>query len=125
MCIVALCAAGLALSGAPISVLIFFAALGVAVYTCMSLARHGFKLSDIATLLAIVLLTAAIILPAMERTRSRTLGARFFPLSFPPDTSPCFMAQNEVRPFARTTECHQSTNSDLSRSFLAWLIRLW
>jgi hypothetical protein len=83
MCVVALCALGLALYGAPISMMIFFAALCGAVYTCINLARHGFKLSDIATLLAIVLLTAAIILPAMERTRSRTFGARFFPSLVP------------------------------------------
>ncbi len=81
--IVALCAAGLTLYGTPISMMIFFTVLGGAVYTCISLARHGFKLSDIATLLAIVLLTAAIILPAMERTRNRTLGARFFPSLVP------------------------------------------
>lgn len=80
---VAICAAALALSSSPIPVIIFLTTLAGAIYTCLSLARHGFKLADIAILLAIVLLTAAFLLPGMERTRSRTFGTRFFPSLVP------------------------------------------
>jgi hypothetical protein len=83
MVVVAVCAAGLVLSGSPPPMIVFFTTLAGAVYACLSLGRHGFKLVDIATLLAIILLTAAIVLPAMERTRSRTLGKRFFPSVVP------------------------------------------
>jgi hypothetical protein len=74
---------GLLLRGFPTPVIIFFTMLGGAVYTCLRLARHGLKLADIATLLAIILLTAAFVLPAMEQTRSRTLGKRSFPSVVP------------------------------------------
>ncbi len=83
MVVVAVCAAGLALSGAPTPMIVFFGILAAAVYACLSLARHGFKLADVSALLAIILLTAAIMLPAMERTRNRTLGKRFFPFAVP------------------------------------------
>jgi hypothetical protein len=81
--IVALCAAALLVRGLPTPVIIFFAILGAAVYTCLRLARHGFKLAEIATLLAIILLIAAFLLPAMERTSRRTMGYQFFPTLVP------------------------------------------
>jgi hypothetical protein len=80
---VAVCAAGLVLSGSPTPMIVFFTILAGAVCVCLGLARHGFKLADITTLLAIILLTAAVLLPAMERTRNRTLGKRFFPCAVP------------------------------------------
>jgi hypothetical protein len=83
MVIVAVCAAWLALSGSPTPMIVYFTILVGAVFTCLTLARHGFKLTDITTLLAIILLTAAIMLPAMERTRNRTLGKSFFPFTVP------------------------------------------
>jgi hypothetical protein len=83
LALVAICAATLALSRSPIPVIIFFMTFAGAVYTCLNLARHGFKLADIAILLAIVLLTAAFLLPAIERTRGRTIGTRFFPSLVP------------------------------------------
>jgi hypothetical protein len=83
MVVVAVCAAWLALSGSPTPMIVFFAILVGAIYTCLRLAKYGFKLADIATLLAIILLTAAIVLPAMERTRIRTLGKSFFPFAVP------------------------------------------
>jgi hypothetical protein len=61
----------------------FFAILAGAVYACLSLARHGVRFTDIATLMAIILLAAAIILPAMEWTRNRTLRKRWFPFAVP------------------------------------------
>jgi hypothetical protein len=83
MVLVAVCAAGLVLSGSPTAVIVFFTILAGAVYACLSLARHGFKLADITTLLAIILLTAALVLPAMEQTRNRTLGKSSFPFAVP------------------------------------------
>jgi hypothetical protein len=74
---------GLLLRGFPTPVIIFLTTLGGAIYTCLRLARHGLELADIATLLAVILLTAAFVLPAMERTRSRTLGRRLFPSVVP------------------------------------------
>jgi hypothetical protein len=83
MVIVVVCAAGLVLCSAPTPMIAFFAILAGAVYACLSLARHGFRITDISTLLAIILLTAAIMLPAMDRTRNRTLGKRFLPFAVP------------------------------------------
>jgi hypothetical protein len=83
MLVVAVCAAGLVLSGCPASVIVFFSILAVAVYTCLSLARHGFTLADVATLLAIILLAAASILPAMQQASNRTLGTSSFPFAVP------------------------------------------
>jgi hypothetical protein len=64
-------------------VIIFLTTLAGAVHTCLSLGRHGFKLADIATLLAIILLTAAIVLAAMEHPGRSTLGMRLFPSEIP------------------------------------------
>jgi CHASE2 domain-containing sensor protein len=83
MVIVAVCSAGLLVSRSPMPMIVFFTALAGALLACLSLARHGFKLVDITTLLAIILLTAAVILPAMERTRNRTLGTSVFPFAVP------------------------------------------
>jgi len=65
MVVVAVCAALLMLSSAPTPMIVFFAILAGAVHACLSLARHGFRLIDISTLLVIILLTAALVLPAM------------------------------------------------------------
>jgi hypothetical protein len=83
MVIVVVCSAGLLVSRSPMPMVVFFTTLAGAVLACLGLARHGFKLADITALLAIILLTAAIILPAMERTRNRTLGKSFFPFAVP------------------------------------------
>ncbi len=83
MVIVAVCSAGLLVSRSPMPMIVFFTALAGAVLACLSLARYGFKLADITMLLAIILLTAAFILPAMERTRNRTLGKSYFPFAVP------------------------------------------
>jgi hypothetical protein len=81
--IVAVCSAGLLVSRSPMPMIVFFTILSGAVFTCLSLGRHGFKLADITTLLTIILLTAAIILSAMERTGNRTLGKSIFPFAVP------------------------------------------
>jgi hypothetical protein len=83
MAIVVVCAAWLVLCSAPTPMIVFFAILAGAVYACLRMAWHGFRFTDVSTLLAIIVLTAAIILPAMERTRNRTLGKRFFPFAVP------------------------------------------
>jgi hypothetical protein len=83
MVMVAVSAAGLVLSGFPTPMILFITLFALAVYTCLNLTGHGFSLADITTLLAIILLTAAIMLPAMERTRIGTLGKSFFPIAVP------------------------------------------
>jgi hypothetical protein len=83
MVMVAVCAACLMLSSAPTPVIVFFAILAGAVHACLCLARHGFRFIDISTLLVIILLTAALVLSAMERTRNRTLGNSVFPFAVP------------------------------------------
>jgi hypothetical protein len=83
MVIVAVCSAGLLVSRSPMPMIVFFTTLAGAVFACLSLARYGFKLADITMLLAIILLTAAVILPAMERTRNHTLGKSLFPFAVP------------------------------------------
>jgi hypothetical protein len=83
MAIVAVCSAGLVVFRSPTAMIVFFTTLTGAVFVCLSLGKHGFKLADISTLLAIILLTAAIILPAMWRTGNRTLGKSFFPFAVP------------------------------------------
>jgi hypothetical protein len=50
---------------------------------CLSPARHGVRLASIATLLAIILVTAAFMPPALEQTRSRALGKRFYQSMIP------------------------------------------
>ena len=77
MIVVAICSAGLALSGYPVIMIIFFTAITGAVFICLSLGRHGFKFTDIITLLAMILLAAAFVLPKIEQTRSRTLSKQF------------------------------------------------
>ena len=81
--VVAVCAVGLLVLRCPTPMIVFFTTLAGAVFLCMRLPRHGFKPADVAMLLAIILLTAAFMLPAMERTRKRTLGKSFFPFAVP------------------------------------------
>jgi hypothetical protein len=50
----------------------------------LSLARYSFKFTDIITLLAMILLAAALMLPKIEQTRSRTLSKQFL-RSFVPE----------------------------------------
>jgi hypothetical protein len=80
---VAVCAGALSLAGSPIPVILFLTALAVAVYFCLNLARHGMRLIDIVTMLAIILITAAFLLPAMQQTRNQTMGKRYFPSIVP------------------------------------------
>jgi hypothetical protein len=54
------------------------------------LARRGFKLVDIVTVLVIVLLTFGFLLPAMVQTRYRTAGRRTLPISVPPNITALF-----------------------------------
>ena len=83
MVLVAVSAAGLALSRFPPPMILFITIFAGAVHACFRLTRFGFTLADITTLLAIILLTAAVVLPAMERTRIRTLGRSIFPFAVP------------------------------------------
>lgn len=83
MIIVAACSAGLLVSRSPAPLSIFFTVLAGAVLACFILARHGFRFADVTVLLAIILITAAVILPAMERARNRTLGRTWFTFAVP------------------------------------------
>jgi hypothetical protein len=83
MTVVAACSAGLLVCRCPAPMIVYFAAFAVALVACLSLPRHGFRLVDVATVLAILLLTAALILPAMERAGGRSLGKSYFPFSAP------------------------------------------
>ena len=83
MVTVAVCAGALSLAGSPIPVMLFLTSLAVAVYFCLNLARHDAKFVDIVTLLAIILITAAFLLPAMQQTRNQTMGNRYFPSIVP------------------------------------------
>jgi hypothetical protein len=84
-CMIAIsgCAAGLVLLSFPPPMAVFLLVLALAVFVSLRLPRHGFPLADVAVLLALILVTAVLLLPAMERTRDRTFGKRFFPLAVP------------------------------------------
>jgi hypothetical protein len=81
MIVVAASAAGLALWRASASTIVLVSSLAIVVLGTLLLARSGFTLVDIATVLAIVLLTASLMLPAMQRMRALTLGRRTFPMT--------------------------------------------
>jgi hypothetical protein len=83
MVLVAVCSVELLVFRSPMGMIVFFTILAGAVVICLSLGRHGFTLADITTLLAIILLTAAIILPGMWRMGNRTRGKNFFPVAVP------------------------------------------
>jgi hypothetical protein len=83
MASVAATASALCLSGSPMPTFVFVAIFALAVAICFRLPRYGFKFADVSTVLAIILLAAAFLLPAMAQTRSRTLGKQFFPSLMP------------------------------------------
>jgi hypothetical protein len=63
--------------------IIFFLTMGAAIFVALRLPRHGSKLTDVATLLAIILLSAALVLLAIDQTRRRTAGKQFIPSIVP------------------------------------------
>jgi hypothetical protein len=83
MIVVAACSAVFLACLCPAPMIAYLAVLAVAVAACLSLPRHGFRFVDLATVLAILLLTAALVLPAMERAWVRSLGKSYFPFSTP------------------------------------------
>ena len=85
MIAVVLCAAGLALARLPLSLLILLALACGLTFGPLFLARKGFKLADIITVLALALLTIGFLLPAMVQTRYRTAGRRTLPVTVPAD----------------------------------------
>jgi hypothetical protein len=80
---VALCAGALSLPAMPTSLIIVLTIVAASVFITLRLAQIGFRLADVLTMLAIILFTAAFLLPAMEQTRAQTLGKRFFPIVVP------------------------------------------
>jgi hypothetical protein len=81
--LVASCAAALVISRFPSPMIVFVPAVAVSLLVCFRLPRHGFRLADVTTLLAIILLTSGLLLPEIERTRDRTAGRRYFPHVIP------------------------------------------
>jgi hypothetical protein len=77
------CALGLALAPSPGPVVAFVAAFVIALFLISKLPRQGARPVDVATLLAILLLGAAILLPAMHQVGARTLGKQFLPFAVP------------------------------------------
>ena len=80
---IVLCAAGLALARLSLPVLILLALACGLTLGPLLLARKGFRLIDIITVLAIALLTIGFLLPAMVQTRYRSAGRRTFPVTAP------------------------------------------
>jgi hypothetical protein len=76
---IALCAGALSLPAMPTSLVIVLTIVAASVLITLRLAQFGFRLADVLTMLAIILLTAAFLLPAMEQMRAQTLGKRSFP----------------------------------------------
>ena len=71
------------------SMLVSTLAVGAAIAVLPWLmARHGFKLVDIATVMAIALLTLGFLVPAMVQIRYRTAGKRTFPIPVAARRSP-------------------------------------
>ncbi len=83
MIVVAACSAVLLVCRCPAPMIVYFLVLSAAVVACLSLPRHGFRFIDVATALLILLLTAALLLPAMEKAGVRSLGKSYFPFSAP------------------------------------------
>ena len=63
--------------------MVLYALLPGLILSSFLLARRGFKLTDIATLMAVFLFTIGFMLPAMVQTRIRTVGQRTFPIKVP------------------------------------------
>ena len=83
MVVVVICALGLGLARLSVATMVVLALLTGLIVSPLTLAKRGFKLTDIATLMAVVLLTIGFMLPAMVRTRIRTAGQRTFPITVP------------------------------------------
>jgi hypothetical protein len=83
MIVIALAALGLGLSRLPSAsrwILLFSAGLALGPWF---LARRGYRLTDIITVLAIVLLAMGLLLPAMVLARIQSGGRRTMPIRVP------------------------------------------
>jgi hypothetical protein len=83
MVVVVSFALGLGLARLSMATMVVLAVLTGLILSPLLLARRGFKLMDIATLMAVVLLTIGFLLPAMVQTRVRTAGQKTFPIKVP------------------------------------------
>jgi hypothetical protein len=90
MSAVAACAAALGLARLSGSALMLLALGACLVFGPIFLARKGFSLVDIATVLAIVLLALCFLLPTMAQIRYRSAGQRIFPIPIPPSVAELF-----------------------------------
>ncbi len=85
MIVIALTALGLGLFRLSLTtrwILLFSAVLALGP---RFLARRGYKLTDIVTVLAIILIVMGFLLPVMVQTRARTAGQRTIPIHIPAD----------------------------------------
>jgi len=71
------------MGGFPSPMIAFIAANALVVLATLRLPRHGFRLADVVTVLAILFVASILLLPEMERTRYRTAGGRYFPRLIP------------------------------------------
>jgi hypothetical protein len=83
MVVVVICALVLGLSRLSMATVIVHAFVTGLILGPLLMARRGFRLMDIATLMAVALLTIGLLLPAMVQTRIRTAGQRTFPIKVP------------------------------------------
>ncbi len=83
MVVVVICALGLGLFRLSPTMIGVLAAVTGLIMSPPLLARRGWKLTDIAALMTIVLLTIGLMLPAMARTRIHTAGQRALPIQVP------------------------------------------
>ena len=83
MIVVVSFALGLGVSRLSMAMMVVLALLTGLILAPFLLARKGFKLTDIVTSMAIVLLTIGFLLTAMVQTRVRTDGQRTFPIKVP------------------------------------------
>jgi hypothetical protein len=81
--VVVICALVLGLSRLSMATVIVLAFVTGLILGPLLMARRGFRLMDIATLMAVALLTVGFLLPEMVQTRIRTAGQRTFPIKVP------------------------------------------
>ena len=80
---IACCASGLVLLSCPRPMAAFLVVVTFALFASLRLQQFGYRLVDILTLLAILLMTIAVLLPEMVATHDRTAGKRYFPFAVP------------------------------------------
>jgi hypothetical protein len=91
MVLVSICAVILARSQLSVAMLIILSLLTSLILGPYFLARGGFKLVDIATVVILALLTIGLMLSAILQTRILTGGRYTFPFTIPSDLHPLIL----------------------------------